>query len=100
MINYIYFPDTKNPDENKQAQKRTYVCRYCHTVIVASVKPSNSGCTAFNGGHYWGTFAPIGKRPKIFVCRWCGLRINSSLTPLNGSPSPCVNGKNHSFSSM
>ena len=97
MINYTYVPDTPDFDSNKQAKKRTYVCKNCHTVIVASSQPSTVGCPTSKRVHSWGSFAQIGTRPKMYVCRCCGLRINSSLHPMNGSPTHCENGKNHTF---
>ena len=96
MIYYVYVPDIMDSDPNKQAKKRTYICKNCHTVTMSVSQPSLFGCPTASRNHAWYYSCPIGIRPRLFTCRICGLRINSSLTPSTPA-GVCEGGKNHQF---
>ena len=99
MIQYTYVPDVMDPDSNKQAKKRTYVCKNCHTVLVSLTQPSTAGCPTAARQHRWYSSGMIGIRPKMYACRTCGLRVSSSIHPGSGSGigGSCEGGRNHTF---
>lgn len=99
MIKYDYITDVVDPDANNQSKKRAYLCKNCHVVLYSLTKPPTTGCPTVRKNHDWIYFSQLGKLPKMFTCRKCGLRIFSSLTPDNGScaAGSCENKQNHSF---
>jgi transcription elongation factor Elf1 len=97
MIQYVYIPYEIDSDKNVQAKKRTFVCKNCHTVIVSASQQSPIGCPTATKRHVWCTFSTLGINPKNWVCKNCGLRIRSSISPVTSTIGSCVFGKEHSF---
>ncbi len=98
MIQYVYVPDVMDPDRNKQAKKKTYICRNCHTVIVSSLQPPVPGCPTVAKNHKWYSAGLMGIKPRVYACRICGLRVSSSISPMTGTGNgSCEGGKNHQF---
>ncbi|MCF0241999.1 MAG: hypothetical protein HUK25_05135 [Treponema sp.] len=99
MIQYVYVPDVPESDPKKQSEKRTYICKSCHTVIMARQIPPSQGCPTAVKQHQWYSQGLIGTKPKVFVCKICGLRVSSSMSASMGTGGigTCEGGKNHLY---